>query len=149
MRSHIVPALVSLTAAAMLSVSPACAAPSDEIKGAFSKFIAAQNAHDLKAVDESLLASPELLWIAPGQVVRGRDAALVRLGELFQRTRRIDPDWSTFQVMMLDVSTAEIFVRVRITDGTSSRSARMNQILVHTAHAWRVSSLVLEDVPTH
>ncbi len=51
--------------------------------------------------------------------------------------------------MMLDVSTAEIFVRVRITDGTSSRSARMNQILVHTAHAWRVSSLVLEDVPTH
>ncbi len=57
MRSHIVPALVSLTAAAMLSVSPACAAPSDEIKGAFSKFIAAQNAHDLKAVDETLLAS--------------------------------------------------------------------------------------------
>ena len=87
------------------------------------------------------------LWIAPGQVVRGRDAALVRLGELFQRTWRVDPDWSTFQVMMLDVSTAEIFVRVRITDGTSSRSARMNQILVHTPRAWRVSSIVLEDVP--
>ena len=149
MRSHLAPALLSLAAAAMLSVGAACAAPSDEIKGAFSKFITAQNAHDLKAVDESLLASPEFLWIAPGQVVRGRDAALVRLGELFQRTWRVDPDWSTFQVMMLDVSTAEIFIRVRITDGTSSRSARMNQVLVHAPRTWRIASIVLEDVPAH
>ncbi len=51
MRSHIAPALVSLAAATLVSVGDARAAPSDEIKGAFSRFITAQNAHDRKAVD--------------------------------------------------------------------------------------------------
>lgn len=147
MRSYLAPALISLATAAVLSTSPALAAPSDQIKGAFSKFITAQNAHDLKGVDESLLVSSDFLWIAPGQIVKGRDAALTNFGQLLQRTWRVDPDWSTFQVMMLDVSTAEVFVRVRITDGTSSRIARMNQILVHTSRAWRISSIVLADVP--
>jgi len=148
MRSHTVLALASLVAAAILTLSPTRAAPGDPIKGAFNKFVTAQNAHDLKAIDEALLASPDFLWIAPGQIVRGRDAARARFGELFQRAWRVDPDWSTFQIMMLDVSTAEVFVRVRITDGASSRNARVNQILIRTAGAWRVSSIVIADAPT-
>lgn len=111
-------------------------------EGAFSKFVAAQNAHDLSAVGELLSNSPDFLWIAPGGMVRGRDAALSRFGELFQSGRHVDPDWSTFQVMMLDVSTAEVFVRVSTTNGAPARSARMNQIMVNTARGWRVLSIL-------
>jgi hypothetical protein len=148
MRPHLIPVLVSLTTVAVLSISPACAAPSEQIKGDFSRFVTAQNSHDLKAVDKSLLVSPDFLWIAPGQTVRGRDAALERFGELFQRTWRVDPDWSTLQVMMLDVSTAEVFVRAKVTDGASTRNMRINHLLVQTPRAWRVMSIVFADAPT-
>lgn len=149
MRSHRAPMLASLVVAAMLTMSHACATPRDHIRAAFSKFISAQNAHDLKVVDESLFVSADFLWIAPGQVVRGRDAALIRFGELFQGAWHVDPDWSTFQIIMLDVSTAEVFVRVRITNGASPRSARLNQVLVNTPRGWRVLSIVVGVNPTN
>jgi len=38
----------------------------DEVKAQFSKFVAAQNAHDLKAVGDMLLDSPHFLWITRG-----------------------------------------------------------------------------------
>jgi ketosteroid isomerase-like protein len=147
MRSHLAATFVALTAGAMLAMGPLRAAPKDEIRGAFSKFITAQNAHDLKAVGGLLSDSPEFLWIAPGHIVRGRDAALDRFRELFQSTWHVDPDWSTLQVMMLDVSTAEIFVRVSTTGGARVQSSRMNQIMVNTAHGWRVLSILPGDVP--
>ena len=146
MRSCIAAVLVALTSLGMPAVSPVCAAPKDDIRGAFSKFVAAQNAHNLKAVGEALSDSPNFLWIAPGRIVRGRNAALNRFGELFQSTWRVDPDWSTFEFIMLDVSTAEIFVRVSTTVGTSARSVRMIQIMVNTARGWRVLSILPGDV---
>jgi hypothetical protein len=51
--------------------------------------------------------------------------------------------------MMLDVSTAEIFVRVSTTIGASTQSARMNQILINTARGWRVFSILPGDVTTN
>jgi hypothetical protein len=146
MRPRLISTLVSLTAAAALSTSLACAAPRDQIRLGFSRFIAAQNAHDVKAVDESLVASAEFLWIAPGQVVRGRDAALMHLDQLFKGNWRIDPDWSTLQIMMLDVSTAEVSVRVTITNGTSTQTALLNPILVAAPRGWRVMSVVFGNV---
>ena len=149
MRSHLAASLVALAAVAMLAMTPLCAAPKDEIRAAFTKFVAAQNAHDLNAVGELLSDSPDFLWIAPGHIVRGRDAALHRFRELFQSAWHVDPDWSTFQVMMLDVSTAEIFVRVSTASGAPARSARMNQILVHAARGWRVLSILPGDVQSN
>ena len=146
MRSHLAAALLVVSVFAMLAMSPVCAETKRPIRGAFSKFIAAQNAHDLKAVGGVLSDSPDFLWISPGLVVRGSDAALDRFGTLFKSAWRVDPDWSTFQIMMLDVSTAEIFVRVSTTSGASVESARMNQILVNTARGWRVFSILLSDM---
>ena len=148
MRSHLARVLISLAAAALLAMNPACATPRDQIRKAFGKFITAQNAHDLKVVDEFLLVSPDFLWIAPGQIVWGRDSALIRFGELFQGKWRVDPDWSTFQVIMLDVSTAEVFVRVKITNRAPPQTTLMNQILVNTPRGWRVSSIVVGGNPT-
>ena len=125
----------------MATTSPLRAAPKDEIRDTFNRFVNAQNAHDLKEVGNLLSDSPDFLWISAGQVVRKRDAALERFRELFKGTWRIDPDWSTFQILGLDISTQEIFVRVRTSDGAPARSAQMNVIMVHTAHGWRVQNI--------
>jgi ketosteroid isomerase-like protein len=65
---------------------PAPAGTEDEVKALFAKFVAAQNAHDLKAVGELLQDSPQFLWITRGTPIWGRDAALKRFEALYQGT---------------------------------------------------------------
>ena len=126
----------------MLAMGSAGAAPSDEIRATAVRFVAAQNAHDLTRVNGLLTDSPDFLWINSGTVIRTRDDALRHFGELFQADWRVDPDWSTFHVVMLDVSTAELFLHVSITRGGSSQSTAMNQILVKTPIGWRVMAVI-------
>ena len=147
MRLRVATIIIARACVALLATSPAFATPKGEIKATFSKFVAAQNAHDLKAMGELLSDSPNFLWITGGNVVRGRDAALMRYARLFEGTWRLDPDWSTLEIMMLDVSTAQIFVRMVITSGARgqpapSGSTRMNQILVKTSGGWHVLGIL-------
>ncbi len=70
---------------------PARAGSEDEVRTLFTKFVAAQNAHDLKAVSELLQESPNFLWITRGSPIWGRDAALKRFEALYQGTWSLDP----------------------------------------------------------
>lgn len=45
----------------MIFAGSAQAGTEDEVKAQFSRFVAAQNAHDLKAVNDTLLDSPQFL----------------------------------------------------------------------------------------
>jgi hypothetical protein len=129
--------IVALACVALLATSTAFATPKGEIRAAFSKFVAAQNAHDLKALGELLSDSPNFLWVTRGNVVRGREAALERYAELFKGTWRLDPDWSTLEIMMLDVSTAQM--SGALGQPAPSGPTLMNQmILVRTSGGWRV-----------
>ena len=148
MRSRLAATFVALAAAGTLAQDPLPATPANDIGDTFTRFLAAQNAHDLKTIAELLSDSPDFIWISPGNIVRGREAALARFRELFRGTWRIDPDWLAFQILMLDVSTAEIFVRVSITDSAPARLMRMNQIMVNTAHGWRVLCILESDLPS-
>ncbi len=147
MRSYLAAILVALPAVALLGASPAGGAPRDEIRSVFAQFVAAQNAHDLKAVGNLISDSPDVLWITQGQVERGRDAALRHFANLFHGTWRVDPDWSTFQVMMLNISTAELFVRVSTADGAAAQSTQLDQIMVKTKRGWLMLSMFTGDVP--
>ena len=154
MRLQLATIIVARACVALLATSPAFATPKGEIKATFSKFVAAQNAHNLKAVRELLSDSPNFLWIARGNVVRGRDAALKRYAGLFEGTWRLDPDWSTLEIIMLDVSTAEVFVRMVITNSaldqpTPSGPTQMNQILVKTSGGWRVLGVLPGNLPSN
>ena len=61
----------------------------DEVRAVFDKYIAAQNAHDLKMVRTLLIESPDLLWISRGRPLWGRDAALKSLEERYRGTWHI------------------------------------------------------------
>jgi SnoaL-like domain len=138
---------ITIAIAGVLATDPVHAAPKDDIGDTFARFLAAQNDHDLDAVEELLSDSREFIWIAPGSTVRGRDAALSRFRELFQGTWRIDPNWLTFQILMLDAWTAEIFVRISITSDAPPRAELMNQILVNTENGWRVLCILASELP--
>jgi hypothetical protein len=76
----IIECLVACMALAVIAlpVRFAAAAPDDEVRATFERFVTAQNAHDLKAVEALLLSSPSFLWITRGTAIWGQEAALLR-----------------------------------------------------------------------
>ena len=63
-RSRVVRRLIACLALIFISlmIETAAAAPEDEVRATFDRFVAAQNAHDVKAVESLLLGSPDFLW---------------------------------------------------------------------------------------
>jgi len=94
--SRIAISLVLLTVAGV-----ARAGTEDEVKALFAKFVAAQNAHDLKAVGELLQDSAQFLWVTRGVPIWGRDAALKRFEVLYQGTWSLDPKIDELRVIEL------------------------------------------------
>ena len=82
-------------------MKPAVATPEDEVRSTFDRFVAAQNAHDIKAMESLLLGSPDFLWVTRGAPVWGQDAALKRFAALYEGTWRLDPEPTSLKVIMI------------------------------------------------
>jgi uncharacterized protein (TIGR02246 family) len=105
--SRVVISLVMLSVAGM-----AQAGTEDEVKALFVKFVAAQNAHDAKAVGQLLQDSPQFLWVTRGLPVWGRDAALKRFEALYQGTWSLDPKIDELKVIELQPGVAQLYVPI-------------------------------------
>ena len=130
----------------------AYAGAEDDIKTVFDAFLTAQNAHDAKAVSNTLHDSPDFLWITRGTAIWGREAALNRFEALYQGTWKLEPEAGALKVMMLGPDTAQLFVPIVFTIGAPGQTAQptrflMNQVLVKTAQGWRVSSILPIPAP--
>ena len=130
----------------------ATAATEDDVKKAFEAFVAAQNAHDPKAVSNTLHDSPNLLWITRGTAIWGKEAALKRFEALYQGTWKLEPEAGALKVMVLGPDTAQILVPIVFTIGAPGQTAQptrflMNQVLIKTAEGWRVSSILPIPAP--
>ena len=99
---------ISLVLLAVAGV--ARAGSEDEVKALFAKFVAAQNAHDLKAVGELLHDSPQFLWITRGIPIWGRDAALKRFEALYQGTWSLDPKIDELRLTELQPGVVQLYV---------------------------------------
>lgn len=135
-----------------LVTNAAFAAPEDDVRATFERFVAAQNAHDVKAVESLLLNSPDFLWITRGAPVWGSDSALKRFTALYEGTWRLDPEASSLKITMLGNSAAQLYVPIMFTIGAAGQPAQptrflMNQILVKTAGGWKVSSILPIPAP--
>jgi ketosteroid isomerase-like protein len=132
---------------------PTVAAPQDDVRGAFERFVAAQNAHDIKAVETLLLASPDFLWITRGTPVWGHDAALKRFAALYEGTWRLEPDSSSLKLTMTGEGVAQIYVPIVFTIGAPGQPVQptrflMNLVLVKTpGGGWKVSSILPIPAP--
>jgi len=137
-------AVLALGAAA--ATTGARAGTDDEVRAAFSRFVAVQNAHDIKALEGLLADSPEFLWITRGMVLWGRDTALARFVKLYEGTWSLDPEFANLRVVALSENVAQLHVPVRFTVGAAGQTPQVtrifiNQVLVKSGGAWRVSSI--------
>jgi uncharacterized protein (TIGR02246 family) len=147
----------TVSRAALAAVLTICsgsvqAGAEDEVKAQFSKFVAAQNAHDLKAVGDMLLDSPHFLWITRGAPIRGREAALKRFEALYQGTWTLDPKTDEIEVFEVQSGVAQLYVPITFMIAPAGQTAQpmrflMNQILVKTSDGWKVSSVLPIPVP--
>jgi ketosteroid isomerase-like protein len=130
-----------------LMIKSAGAAPEDEVRATFDRFVAAQNAHDIKAVESLLLSSPDFLWITRGTPIWGADAASKRFAALYQGSWRLETEPSGLKVTMLGDGVAQVYVPILFTIGAPGQPPQqtkflMNQVLVKTQNGWRVSSIL-------
>lgn len=131
----------------------ASAAPEDEVRTTFDRFVAAQNAHDIKAAESLLLGSPNFLWITRGTPIWGHNAAVKRFTALYEGTWRLDPDPSGLKITLFGDGVAQIYVPIIFTIGAGGQPPQqtrflMNQVLVKTPDGWRVSSILPIPAPT-
>jgi ketosteroid isomerase-like protein len=135
-----------------LMIRPTIAAPEDDVRATFDRFVAAQNAHDIKAVESVLLASPNFLWITRGAPIWGHDAALKRFAALYGGTWRLDPEPSGLKIVMIGEGVAQIYVPITFTIGAPGQTPQptrflMNQVLVRTPDGWKVSTILPIPAP--
>jgi ketosteroid isomerase-like protein len=136
-----------------LMTKPAIAAPDDDVRATFERFVSAQNAHDIKAVETLLLASPSFLWITRGTPVWGHEAALKRFAGLYEGTWRLELEASDLKIIMIGEGIAQVYVPIAFTIGAPGQPAQparflMNLVLVKTpGGGWKVSSLLPIPAP--
>jgi ketosteroid isomerase-like protein len=145
--------LVTLAALLTLSAGNAFAGVDEEVKATFDRFVAAQNAHDVSAVRDTLLDSPNFLWVTRGAPIWGRDAAVKRFETLYQGTWKLSPDTPSLRVVLVSDTTAQLFVPIMFNIGPPGQPAPdapflMNQTLVKTAAGWRIASILPIPLPS-
>ena len=153
-RNHIAVRLVACVTLMLLAlmIRSAAAATEDEVRATFDRFVAAQNAHDIKAVESLLLGSPNFLWITRGTPVWGADAALKRFAALYEGTWQLEPDTSGLKIVMIGDVAAQIYVPIVFKIGAPGQQAQQvrflfNQVLVKTPSGWKVSSILPIPAP--
>lgn len=119
----------------------------DDVRAVFDQFVRAQNSHDIAAVRDVLLDSPDFLWITRGTPIWGRDAALKRFETLYQGTWKLSPDSSNLKVVLLSDTTAQLYVPITFNIGPPGQPAPdapflMNQTLVKTSAGWRIANIL-------
>ena len=124
----------------------------DEVKAVFNTFIAAQNAHDLKAVGEILQDSTRFLWITRNAPIWGREAALKRFAENYQGTWLLEPRIEEIVVVELGPGVAQLFVPAVFTISPPGQAAQprrflLTQVYVKERDGWKISTILPFPVP--
>ena len=139
-------------AVAVLAAHPVFASPEDDVRAQFDRFVAAQNAHDIKAVADLLLDSPNFLWVTRGTAIWGREAALKRFETLYQGVWMLDPRKEELKVAMLRDDLAELHVPIMFTIGPAGQPAQpvrflMNQLIIRTPSGWKTANILPIPAP--
>ena len=143
-------ALTAVLAVFVMAVAggrASAAADETEARSFFTKFVAAQNAHDVDDVKSMLWDSPAMLWFGRNVETRGRDAVADRFKEYYQGTWHLEPDMLQFHVSVISNDVMQILVPIVFTRGLPGQPSQNNkflisQTLIHDANGWHVASIM-------
>jgi hypothetical protein len=126
----------------------ASAAPNEaEARAFFTKFVAAQNAHNVSNVRAMLWNSPHMLWFSRNVETRGSEAVADRFKEYYEGTWHLEPDMSQFRVATISSDVMQILVPIVFTRGFRGNPPQDNtflisQTFVRDATGWHVASIL-------
>lgn len=122
------------------------AAPADEVRAVYGKFLAAQNARDLQQVRSVLWNSPKFLWVSDGMAVWGAAALVERMGR-FQQAEiwHVEPDLAKAVPVELSDGTAYLHLPLVLTICSSAKPDLLRFLVsvlgVQTPEGWRIAAL--------
>jgi uncharacterized protein (TIGR02246 family) len=136
-----------LTALAMVATLARASTMEDEVRAVFDKYIATQNAHDLKGMRNLLSESPDMLWISRGKPIWGREAALKSLEERYKGTWKIDVDKKELRVISVSRRVAQVYAPTELSVGEpGAEPARnrlyINLVMVKKPEGWQIVSIL-------
>jgi len=119
----------------------------EEVRAVFDKWIATQNAHDLKGIRNLLSDSPDMLWISRGKPIWGRDAALKTLEDRYKGTWKIDVDKKELRVIPVSRRVAQVYAPTQLTAGEpgtdpSRNRVYINLVMVKKPEGWQIVSIL-------
>src|SRR3979411_2878554 len=118
-------------ALAVTAVLAHAATMEDEVRAVFDKYIAVQNAHDLKAMRSLLADSPDLLWISRGKPIWGREAALKSLEERYRGAWRIDVDKKELRIISVSRRVAQVYETTQLPVGDPGVEPARNRLYIN------------------
>lgn len=141
-----------LIALALVATLARASTMEDEVRAVFDKYIATQNAHDLKGMRNLLSDSPDMLWISRGKPIWGRDAALKSLEERYKGTWKIDVDKKDLRVISVSRRVAQVYAPTQLSVGEpGAEPARnrlyINLVMVKKPDGWQIVSILPILVP--
>ena len=116
--------------APLLGEPASAAADETEARAFFTKFVAAQNAHNADDVKAMLWNSPSMLWFSRGVETRGRDAVADRFREYYEGTWHLEPDMSQFHASVITDDVMQILVPIIFTRGLAGKPPQDNTFLI-------------------
>jgi hypothetical protein len=137
-----------LVATALVSSGSASAGQNEaDARALFTRFVAAQNAHDANEVKSMLWDSPEMLFFSRGVETRGAAAVADRFRRYYQGTWHLEPDMAKFQTAIITADVVQILVPIVFTRGLQGAEAQsdaflISQTFVRGDHGWRVASIL-------
>jgi len=117
------------------------------VRAVFDKWIATQNAHDLKGIRNLLSDSPDMLWVSRGKPIWGRDAALKTLEERYKGTWKIDVDKKEMRVISVSRRVAQVYAPTQLSAGEpgaepSRNRVYINLVMVKKPEGWQIVSIL-------
>ncbi len=143
---------IFLAVLAAIGTPAQAATMEDEVRAVFDKYIAVQNAHDLKSMRSLLADSPDLLWISRGKPVWGREAALKSLEERYKGTWRIDVERKELRIISVSRRVAQVYAPTQLTVGDPGVEPTRNRVyinlmMVKKPEGWQIVSILPILVP--
>lgn len=124
-----------------------------EVRALVVRFNDAQNAHNPDVVGALLLNSPDFaLSVGPDQI-RGHDAAVSRLGALYQNlSLSVLPDYGALDIQLAGSNEANVTMPTQFRTSVPGGDTVMTQSVVHervvkTQQGWRIASMTADPAP--
>lgn len=155
MRRYALPlfTLLALILGTFMIDTPAEAGAVEDVSARFDSYVEAQNAHDLKAVENHLVKSEKFLWLRGNVMTLGTEAALTAFGEVHKGTWKMTPVRGDLKAVEVSAGVVQVVVPVVVTAGAKGAAATdslvlVTQIYVKSGNSWRIASIVSSPMIT-